>query len=415
MTKDDREIVSALRANLAEKVGKDEYEVWFGPTTQLCVGPGHLTVVVPNRFYQDWLRNNFRKDLEAACLETLGQALLLEFRIDEALAAQTRCEPPSSAAAIDSAFADPSAGPQSEGSEDEDRACDAAAPAGAGLTVKLRGAGTGGRAAGRVPLRNGRHFAAACRTGGEAAHPAHGAAATVAAAPTRRRFANLGSFVLGASNRLAFTTAQMTLARPGSVSPLLVYGPHGVGKTHLLEGIWSAFRQARRQSAAIYLSAEQFTSYFLEALRGSGLPSFRRKYRDVELLILDDMQFFAGKRATLTELLHTIDTLTGAGRQLVFAADRSPAALKALGPEIIARLAGAVACRIEPPEYTTRLAIVNQLAAQREMILPADVQAYVASHLTSQARELAGAEAAGSDELVLGQADHLGLGRGSVG
>ncbi len=79
-------------------------------------------------------------------------------------------------------------------------------------------------------------------------------------------------------------------------------------------------------------------------------------------MILDDIQFFAGKRATLAELLHTIDTLTAAGRQLVFAADRSPAALKALGPEIAARLAGAMACRIEPPEYTTRLAIVNQLA-----------------------------------------------------
>ncbi len=114
-----------------------------------------------------------------------------------------------------------------------------------------------------------------------------------------------------------------------------------MGKTHLLEGIWSAFRQAHRQASAIYLSAEQFTSYFLEALRGSGLPNFRRKYRGVELLILDDVQFFAGKRATLVELLHTIDTLTAAGRQLVFAADRSPAALKALGPEMTTRLAGA--------------------------------------------------------------------------
>ncbi len=163
--------MSALRANLAERVGQDRYEVWFGPTTQLCVGPGHLTVVVPNRFYQDWLRNNFRKDLEAACLETLGQALLLEFRIDEALAAQTRCEPTSSAAAIDPAWSDPSAGPQPE---DRDRPCDAAAPAGAPLTVKLRTAGTSGRTAGRAPLRNGRHHSNGLPDGGRRRSPVAG-------------------------------------------------------------------------------------------------------------------------------------------------------------------------------------------------------------------------------------------------
>ena len=234
--------------------------------------------------------------------------------------------------------------------------------------------------------------------------------------PTRRRFASLGSFVLGASNRLAFTTAQMALARPGSVSPLLVYGPHGVGKTHLLEGIWSAFRRARRQAGAIYLSAEQFTSYFLEALRGAGLPSFRRKYRDVELFILDDIQFFAGKRATLVELLHTIDTLSAAGKQLVFAADRSPAALKALGPEIAARLAGAMACRIEPPEYATRLAIVSQLASEWQIAVGADVQAYVASHLTSQARELAGAlRRLEATSLALGKPITLSLAEEALG
>jgi chromosomal replication initiator protein len=243
-----------------------------------------------------------------------------------------------------------------------------------------------------------------------------GISSSVVGAPRRRKFANLGSFVLGTSNRLAFTTAQMALARPGSVSPLLVYGPHGTGKTHLLEGIWSAFRRAHRQAGAIYLSAEQFTSYFLEALRGAGLPSFRRKYRDVELFILDDIQFFAGKRATLVELLHTVDTLGAAGKQLVFAADRSPAALKVLGPEIAARLAGAVACRIEPPEYATRLAIVGQLATEWEIAVPAEVQAYVASHLTSQARELAGAlRRLEATSLALGKPITLGMAEEALG
>ena len=117
----------------------------------------------------------------------------------------------------------------------------------------------------------------------------------------------------------------------------------------------------------IYLSAEQFTNQFLEALRQSGTPSFRRKYRDVELLLIDDVQFFAGKQSTLVELVHTIDTLLREGRQLVFAADRPPAELRALGPELIARLAGGLVCTLEPADFATRLGILQQLAARQSV------------------------------------------------
>ncbi len=415
MTKDDREIVSALRARLADRVGKDRYEVWFGASTQLCVRDGTLTVGVPNRFYQDWLRNNFRKDLEAASIETFGQALPLEFRIDPSLATQAKFETvPSSmvvspSSAADESFADGSAADGAlVGAAETETAGNGAAVA-EGTALGRRARNGVGPARTEIGAARGQLAAA-----GRLALP--GVSASVVGAPTRRRFASLGSFVQGASNRLAFTTAQMALARPGSVSPLLVYGPHGVGKTHLLEGIWSAFRRARRQAGAIYLSSEQFTSYFLEALRGAGIPSFRRKYRDVELFILDDIQFFAGKRATLVELLSTIDTLTAAGKQLVFAADRSPAALKSLGPEIAARLAGAMACRIEPPEYATRLAIVAQLAAEWQIAVPVEVQAYVASHLTSQARELAGAmRRLEATSLALGKPITLSLAEEALG
>ncbi len=95
------------------------------------------------------------------------------------------------------------------------------------------------------------------------------------------------------------------------------------------------------------MSAEQFTSLFLEALRGSGLPNFRRKYRGVGLLIIDDLQFLVGKRATQVELLHTVDTMLREGRQLVFSADRPPAELAELGPELTTRLASGMVCRIE--------------------------------------------------------------------
>ncbi len=141
----------------------------------------------------------------------------------------------------------------------------------------------------------------------------------------------------------------------------------------------------------IFLSAEQFTSHFLEALRGSGMPSFRRKHRDLDLLVIDDVHFFANKRATLVELLHTVEAMLRAGRQLAFAADRPASALKALGPELTARLSGGMVCRLEPPEYATRLGIVRQLALRLGVTVPEDVAAFIASHFTTQSRELAGA------------------------
>ena len=116
--------------------------------------------------------------------------------------------------------------------------------------------------------------------------------------------------MVGPTNRLAHasrTNGSRTTGQPDAA--FLVYGPHGSGKTHLLEGIWTAARAQGRTANAVFLSAEQFTTILSKAFRGSGLPSFRRKYRCVDLLIVDDLQFLAGKQATLVEMLHTIDAL----------------------------------------------------------------------------------------------------------
>ena len=208
----------------------------------------------------------------------------------------------------------------------------------------------------------------------------------------RRRFSSLATFVAGQNNRLAVVSAEMVARNPGQITPLFIHGPTSVGKTHLLEGIWTATRKSCRGDHRVYLSAEQFTSQFLEALRGSGLPSFRRKYRGVGLLIVDDLQFLAGKRATQVELLHTIDTLMRDGRQMVFAADRPPAELVDLGsgvddapgqrhglPDRPARVRHAAGDRRAPGQ---------RLGASS---CPPDVQRFVASRLTAHARELSGA------------------------
>jgi chromosomal replication initiator protein len=369
---DDRELVSAIRSRLSERVGQDRYEVWFGPSTQLAVRGDTLQVSASSQFFQEWLRSHFRKDLEVCAEEACGRALVLEFRI-----AAAAPEKPATARAVKNGSAKATA------KSAERPAADRAEVAANGHAETLRIVSD---ASDNSPAdASAANTTASAATNGTELPPAP------AVEMPRRKLSSLDGFVVGHSNCLAHKAAQMAVLQPGAYSPLLVHGPTSTGKTHLLEGIYSAFRKSHPRAAAVYLSAEQFTSQFLAALHKSGMASFRSKYRDLELLVLDDLQFLAGKKATIGELQHTIDTLLRRGKQLVFAADRAPAALKVLGPELTSRLSGGMVCRLEPAEYATRLGIVRMQAVQLGMNVPAEVQAYIATHLTSQARELSGA------------------------
>jgi len=335
---DEMDVVSVLRRALADKVGKDRFELWFGASPRLELDNGRLTISTPSPLFQDWLRTNFRSQIEAVCREALGQCPALEFRVDPAVAQRPADSTPESGA---------SAKPPSSGEPH-------AVP---GLP----------RANGKTPSRDGPDGSG------------------------RRRPADLDSFVTGRSNRLARAAAELAIDKPGEISPLVVHGPTSVGKTHLLQAIWRAARAARPGSPSVYLSAEQFTAGFVEAVRGSGLPSFRQKCRGVGLLLIDDLHFLTGKKATQVELLYTMDTLAREGRQMVFAADRPPAELTDLGPELCTRLQSGMVCRIDPPDYETRLAILDQMARQKKLSVPPEVKRFIASRLTNHARELSGA------------------------
>ncbi len=352
------DIVSALLAALAARVGKDRFELWFGPRTRIDWNGDVLTIGAPNQFFLDWIRANFRTEVEDAGLAVLGRRPVLEFRVDAACQGKGAVETPAGSCQASGTGADKMVSLNGNG---RDR----------GQRSEVRGSGIG--SALRPPTSDLR------------------AAPSSPPAFSPRKFASLSSFVVGASNRLAMYSAEIVARNPGQITPLFVYGPTSVGKTHLLEGIWSAERKAGRGAASIYLSAEQFTSQFLEALRGNGMPVFRRKYRGLRVLILDDLQFLAGKRATQVELMNTVDTLLRDGRQLVFAADRPPVELGDFMPELVTRLNGGMVCRIEPPDYITRLGIVAHLSTRLGIELPDDVRQFIAARLTGHARELSGA------------------------
>jgi chromosomal replication initiator protein len=191
---------------------------------------------------------------------------------------------------------------------------------------------------------------------------------------------------------MAHAAAALAAEQPGAMSPLVIHGPSGAGKTHLLEGICRRMRERNPRSSAVMLSAEQFTTTFLESLHGRrGLPGFRRSLRAADLLVIDDIQFLIGKKATISELLHTIEALQRAGKQVVFASDRDVESLAELGADLQARLRGGMCARILPPDEATRAGIVESLAARRALSIPAEVVAFVAARMTRNTRELAGA------------------------
>lgn len=338
MTKDDRDIVSVVRRALAERLGQDRYELWFNSSTTIEVEGMALHIYAGNLFALERLRKTFREVAEVVARDVLGDAAEVHFAVR---AARADAPPVASPAPVVLS---------------ESKAHDAVIS-----------------------------FQPRKTTSGEA--PAQPAAAE----RPRRALASLDTFVVGDANRLAHAAARSIEKRLGQVSPLLIHGPTGSGKSHLLEGICSGVRKSSRERRVVSLSAEQFTSYFLEALQGSGLPMFRRKYRDVDLLVIDDVQFFAGKKATLVEFQHTLDTLTRAGKQLVLAADRPPAELGHLGAEVVARMSGGLTVGIEAADETIRLGILRQFALQLPTSVPEDVLSWLAGQLPGDARQLRGA------------------------
>lgn len=168
---------------------------------------------------------------------------------------------------------------------------------------------------------------------------------------------------------MAKTTAPMVLERPGSLTPLFIHGPCGVGKTHLIRGMSEQLRGRHQMRRVIYLTAEQFTIDFTDSARGSGFASFRKKYRDVDAMLIDDIQFFVGKGATLIELRNTVDNLIRSNRQVVLAGDRSLSELSGIGSELHARIAGGMICSMEPLDEECRVKLLDRLCQKNQVIV----------------------------------------------
>lgn len=200
------------------------------------------------------------------------------------------------------------------------------------------------------------------------------------------------SFVVGASNQVAFAAAQAVVARPGErFNPLFVYGDSGLGKTHLVNAVAHAAAVDGRCGAVVCLSAENFLNEMIAALENRQMPRFRRRFRDIDLLVLDDIQFLGGKRRSQEEFTHTFNALHDGRKQIVIASDRPPHALPGFEDALRTRLgAGLLAC-IEAPDPALRLALVRRKASERNLTLDPAVAEYLAADWCANGREIEGA------------------------
>lgn len=203
---------------------------------------------------------------------------------------------------------------------------------------------------------------------------------------------SFSNFVVGFSNNLAYLTATQVAKEPGShYNPLLIYGPTGVGKTHLLQAVGNEILKNSEGAKVVYVSAERFTNEFIESLRNKTQDVFRDKYRKADVLLVDDVQFLAGKDGTQDEFFFTFNELFLAGKQLVCASDRHPRDIGKLKDRLLSRLLGGMAADVQLPDLEMKMAIINEKCKEKSLTLPADIVAYIAQSCPGGARELEGA------------------------
>ena len=199
------------------------------------------------------------------------------------------------------------------------------------------------------------------------------------------------TFVVGPSNKLAYAASQAVANHPAqNYNPLLIYGDSGLGKTHLIYAIANVIRKNNAHAKIAYVKGDDLTNELVDAIREGKTAEMREKYRQADLLLVDDVQFIAGKKQTQEEFFHTFNTLYESGRQIVLTSDRPPSEMTQLEDRLRTRFEWGLLVDVAPPDFETRLAIVKNKAALLGMELPDKISAYIAENVTANVRQLEG-------------------------
>ena len=341
---------SRFEAALIAHIGAERYGMWFRGHTAAVPAGGELRLVVANETFQGWLEQTFGKALRAAAEEAGGS---LRFVVDPDLLAGLEGKPAEEPATKPTPAKKPA---DAVPKPTRTLFGDEPAPPPSPRTRKPKG---------------------------EAGDPP-----PTSAAPGRR-WKSLADFVVGACNRVAHASALSVVDEPGDcANPLVLHGPVGTGKTHLLEGIYAGLRKKHPDLRPTFITAEEFTTRFVQSCRFDKQAQFRRLFRDCPALLLDDLHFLATKPGSQKEFVQTLDAVVAAGGQVVVTTDCHPRLADDLMPELVDRLLGGAVWPLQPPDDATRLDI---LRAKAGTAIPEGVLKYLARNLKGNVRELEGA------------------------
>jgi chromosomal replication initiator protein len=351
----ERELVQELERQLIRRIGEPRFKLWFEGRTRFRWDDDQLTIGVPNRHFGEWVEKSFGEAAAASACEVFGRPMQVRFVIDPELFQAARREQEEVRQAHEERQSPTPQAEQSRTSnapQGRQRSAESAQPQKTAPPEKER----------ETPRR-------------------------------ARRWHRLSDFVVGACNRVAYAAAQSVVESPGEgANPIVLHGPVGTGKTHLLEGIYAGLRRAHPDWRVCYLTSEDFTNRFVQAMRLNKLTSFRKQFRECDALLVDDLHFLATKRATQAEFLHTFDALQTDGRQIVLTCDCHPRLADDFTPELTDRLLGGVVWGLTPPDGVARLEILRSKAMPRgEKPLPDEVLRFLATQLRGNVRELEGA------------------------
>jgi chromosomal replication initiator protein len=356
-------VVAALGQAICQRLGEPRYELWFPNKTKFTWHDEELLVGVPNHFYQEWLKKQFADVVRAAAGEVAGHAVEVKFVIDpelfQAARRDERLVPPPQLADQPQRLTPPAGAPR-------------------------------------------RDTASAWPRG----------------RPRARRWRHLHEFVVGSCNRVAHASAVSVVEAPGEgPNPLVLHGPVGTGKSHLLEGIYAGLRQQQPEARVVFATAEEFTNRFLPAMRLGKLASFRKHFRECDALLIDDLHFLASKRATQEEFLHTFDALQAEARQVVVTCDCHPRLADVFLPDLTDRLLGGATWGLMQPDAGTRLDLLRAKASHGAGLpVPDPVLQFLADELRGNVRELEGAlHSVQHYSRVAGRPVDLALAREAVG
>lgn len=200
------------------------------------------------------------------------------------------------------------------------------------------------------------------------------------------------TFVIGESNRFAHATSFAVAEAPGkSYNPLFIYGDSGMGKTHLMHATGNYAMQLYPDLNVKYVSAEEFTNEFINAMRDQSQPAFKEKYRTVDILLIDDIQFIGNRTQTVEEFFHTFNALSNVNKQIIISSDVPPKDLNGFEQRMISRFASGITAEISPPNLETRIAILEKKAAHDNNLVPREVNEFIATKMTTNVREMEGA------------------------